>query len=139
MSKRTRLLSKLKHVYSHNAKLVLDVENKDIELIIEALEKQKGVISHSERDIVNGCMELMRDMFREFIDYLDYIDVDYDLEDMPTFSYSYFHIVQTLLLLRTNHSGGNSTRQKCNELGLDWSKSVKFRLNEERESVIDED
>ena len=40
MSKRTRLLHKLKQVYSHNTKLVLDVENKDIELIIEGLEKQ---------------------------------------------------------------------------------------------------
>lgn len=40
MSKRTRLLSKLKHVYSHNAKLVLDVENRDIEYIIEGVEKQ---------------------------------------------------------------------------------------------------
>lgn len=38
MSKRTRLLNKLKHVYSHNAKLVLDVSNDDIGLIIEALE-----------------------------------------------------------------------------------------------------
>ena len=37
MSKRTQLLHKLKHVYSHNTKLVLDVENKDIELIIEGL------------------------------------------------------------------------------------------------------
>ena len=37
MSKRTRLLSKLKHVYSHNTKLVLDVSNDDIGLIIEAL------------------------------------------------------------------------------------------------------
>ena len=40
MSKQTQLLHKLKHVYSHNTKLVLDVENKDIELIIEGLEKQ---------------------------------------------------------------------------------------------------
>ena len=40
MSKRIQLLHKLKHVYSHNTKLVLDVENKDIELIIEGLEKQ---------------------------------------------------------------------------------------------------
>ena len=37
MSKRTRLLNKLKHVYSHNTKLVLDVSNDDIGLIIEAL------------------------------------------------------------------------------------------------------
>ena len=38
MSKRTRLLGRLKHVYSHNTKLVLDVSNDDIGLIIEALE-----------------------------------------------------------------------------------------------------
>lgn len=43
MSKRTQLLHKLKHVYSHNTKLVLDVENKDIELIINALEKQVAI------------------------------------------------------------------------------------------------
>ena len=42
MSKRTRLLSKLKHVYSHNTKLVLDVSNDDIGLIIEGVEKQIG-------------------------------------------------------------------------------------------------
>ena len=34
MSKRTQLLHKLKHVYSHNTKLVLDVSNDDIGLII---------------------------------------------------------------------------------------------------------
>jgi hypothetical protein len=40
MSKRSRLLGRLKHVYSHNAKLVLDVSNDDIGLIIEGVEKQ---------------------------------------------------------------------------------------------------
>lgn len=40
MSKKTRLLGRLKHVYSHNAKLVLDVDNNDIGLIIEGVEKQ---------------------------------------------------------------------------------------------------
>ena len=42
MSKRTRLLGRLKHVYSHNAKLVLDVDNNDIGLIIEGVEKQRN-------------------------------------------------------------------------------------------------
>ena len=40
MSKQTQLLHKLKHVYSHNTKLVLDVSNDDIGLIIEGLERQ---------------------------------------------------------------------------------------------------
>ena len=50
MSKRTQLLSKLKHVYSHNTKLVLDVSNDDIGLIIEALEKQvaKKIEEHNK-------------------------------------------------------------------------------------------
>ena len=42
MSKRTRLLSRLKHTYKNRAKYVLDVTNMDLELIIEALEKQIG-------------------------------------------------------------------------------------------------
>ena len=54
MSKRTQLLHKLKHVYSHNTKLVLDVENKDIELIIEALEKQ---IAKKPKDITPHYMD----------------------------------------------------------------------------------
>ena len=49
MSKRTRLLGRLKHVYSHNAKLVLDVDNNDIGLIIEGVEKQ---IRKKPKDIV---------------------------------------------------------------------------------------
>lgn len=172
MSKRTRLLSKLKHVYSHNAKLVLDVENDDIGLIIDAVEtkgelnkrkltpellerymkfedecirkgytfesllkardkQETGVTSHSERDIVECCIKLMGDMYTEFIDYLDYMDVKFDKEDMPSFSFSYFYIVQQLLLWRTHHSGGTSTRHKCNELGLDWGETIKFRIDEE--------
>ena len=50
MSKRTRLLNKLKHVYSHNTKLVLDVDNNDIGLIIEGVEKQiaKKIEEHNK-------------------------------------------------------------------------------------------
>ena len=54
MSKRTQLLHKLKHVYSHNTKLVLDVENKDIELIIESVEKQ---IAKKPKDITPHYMD----------------------------------------------------------------------------------
>lgn len=60
MSKRTRLLSKLKHVYSHNTKLVLDVSNDDIGLIIEGVEKQIGkkpiIIYEHKED--NGLYDL---------------------------------------------------------------------------------
>ena len=49
MSKRTQLLGRLKHVYSHNTKLVLDVSNDDIGLIIEALENRKNLIDKWEK------------------------------------------------------------------------------------------
>ncbi len=55
MSKRTQLLHKLKHVYSHNTKLVLDVENKDIELIIEGLEKQTAKKPETWADGTEHC------------------------------------------------------------------------------------
>lgn len=98
--------------------------------------KHTGVESHSERDIVDGCITLMKNMWKEFIDYLDYMEVDYDLDDMPSFRFSYFYIVQQLLLLHTNHSGGTSTRQKCDELGLEWSRSIEFRIDEDGEGVV---
>ena len=53
MSKRTRLLSKLKHVYSHNTKLVLDVSNDDIGLIIEGVEKQIGKKPYLDEVIID--------------------------------------------------------------------------------------
>lgn len=43
MSKRTRILGKLKHCYLHKAKYVLDMKNEDLEIIIKALEKQNWV------------------------------------------------------------------------------------------------
>ena len=69
MSKRTQLLHKLKHVYSHNTKLVLDVENKDIELIINALEKQvaikpKDITPHYMDSKVYEC-PICKEMYQE--------------------------------------------------------------------------
>lgn len=54
MSKRTQLLSKLKHVYSHNTKLVLDVSNDDIGLIIEGVETK---IELNKRNLTPDILE----------------------------------------------------------------------------------
>jgi hypothetical protein len=59
MSKRTQLLGRLKYVYSHNTKLVLDVSNDDIRLIIEGVEKQvakKPKILINDKDVKVGCV-----------------------------------------------------------------------------------
>ena len=45
-------------------------------------------------------------------------------EGIPMFEYSYFDIVQKLLLSRTRHGGGTSTRKKCEQLGLDSYETV---------------
>lgn len=63
MSKRTRLLNKLKHVYSHNTKLVLDVDNNDIGLIIEGVEKQiakKPKVLINDEDVIIGRIKFKK-------------------------------------------------------------------------------
>jgi len=91
--------------------------------------------SHSEKQILEGCISLMQEMCDYFREYLDYIDFEpeYEEEKQP-FCMSYFHIVNRLFLWHTSHSGGNSTRTKCAELGIDdSSKNVLFEIWEDEE------
>jgi len=89
------------------------------------------VESHSEKQILEGCISLIQEMVDEFWGYLNYIGHDepeYEEEKQP-FRMSYFHIVNRLFLWHTHHSGGNSTRTKCVELGIDdSSRDVEFYL-----------
>lgn len=90
--------------------------------------------SHSERKIVECCIDLMQELVNEFEKYIDYIDIDLtELPDDEHFKVCYTNaeIVNRLLLSTTTHSGGTSTRQKCKELGLDSSKSIEFSFSTE--------
>lgn len=91
-----------------------------------------GVQSHSEKDILKGAISLMESVFKGMIEYMKYMDFEWDNdneEENPSFGISYFEMVQRLFLQNTSHSGGTSTRKKCEELGvpddvvieLDWS------------------
>lgn len=94
-----------------------------------------AVKSHSEEQILEGCIALIDEMVGYFREYLDFIDFtpEYDEEKQP-FCMSYFHIVNRLFLWHTSHCGGTSTRAKCHELGIDdSSKTVKFELWEDEE------
>lgn len=85
--------------------------------------------SHSERAIYDGCIELMQNLVDEFYDYLDYLGYDIcELEEDEKFNYSMtpVQIVRKLFLQHTRHSGGNSTRMKCAELGIDLDDEVVF-------------
>lgn len=85
--------------------------------------------SHSEQDIYFGCVELMQKLCDEFREYLDYLGYDVcELEEDEKFNYRMtpMQIVRKLFLQYTRHSGGNSTRMKCAELGIDLDDTVTF-------------
>jgi hypothetical protein len=85
--------------------------------------KELELASHSEKDIVEACIRLMESVHGRMMEYMEMMDVEHT-EGIPIFRYSYFEIVQELLLSRTRHSGGTSTRAKCKQLGFDSYEEV---------------
>lgn len=112
----------------------IDQKDKQIINLKRQLKLQDNQItSHSEKDIVMECINLMKSTYDKMIEYLEYMDIDYkeSEETLPIFHFSYFEIVQNLLLLHTSHSGGSSTRKKCHELGFDSYDSITFEPNDD--------
>lgn len=74
--------------------------------------------SHSERDIYDGCVELMQMLMGRFERYLDFIGVpvtpkeDKDNEEYFSTQFYVTEIVERLFLWNTSHSGGTSTWMK---------------------------
>lgn len=99
-----------------------------------AVEKQnanKELESHDEKHILECCISLMQEVVNEFAEWYrwqhgeDAIE-ELDEEERFCLKKSYFIIVQELFLIGTNHSGGTSTRAKCEQLGVDSSEEIKF-------------
>lgn len=110
-----------------------------IEEFRAAMEKQnvnKELESHDEKHILECCISLMQEMVNEFAEWYrwqhgeDAIE-ELDKEERFCFRKSYFRIVQELFLLGTNHSGGTSTRAKCEQLGVDSAEEVEFDWSDE--------
>ena len=105
-----------------------------------AVEKQnsanKELESHDEKRILECCISLMQEMVNEFAEWYrwqhgeDAIE-ELDEEERFCFRKSYFCIVRELFLLGTNHSGGTSTRAKCEQLGVDSAEEIKFDWSDE--------
>lgn len=104
-----------------------------------AVEKQnvnKELENHDEKHILECCISLMQEMVDEFAEWYrwqhgeDAIE-ELDEEERFCFRKSYFRIVQELFLLGTNHSGGTSTRAKCEQLGVDSSEEIEFDWSDE--------
>ena len=92
--------------------------------------------SHDEKHILECCISLMQEIVNEFAEWYrwqhgeDAIK-ELDAEERFCFRKSYFCIVQELFLLCTHHSGGTSTRAKCEQLGVDSSEEIKFDWRDE--------
>ena len=104
-----------------------------------AVEKQKvnkELESHDEKRILESCIALMQEMVNEFSEWYrwqhgeDAIE-ELDEEERFCIRKTYFRIVQELFLLGTNHSGGTSTRAKCEQLGVDWGEEIEFNWRDE--------
>lgn len=104
-----------------------------------AVERQnvnKELESHDEKHILECCISLMQEVVNEFAEWYrwqhgeDAIK-ELDEEERFCFRKSYFHIVQKLFLLGTHHSGGTSTRAKCEQLGVDNAKEIEFDWSDE--------
>ena len=122
------------------------ISNQALWAILHALDKKDpcyivdNTSSHSERDILDGCIALMQELTDSFREYLDYIDALPEKDDEGCWaSMSYFEIVQRLFLWNTSHSGGTSTGMKCAELGVDSSKRVRFSFYAEDEEDENEE
>lgn len=90
--------------------------------------------SHSEAEIVKGCISLMRELTGLFEAYLDSLSVEPESsEERFVAKFSYFEIVQRLLLWETHHSGGTSTIRKCDELGFHYNNYVVFADERDKE------
>ena len=104
-----------------------------------AVEKQnvnKELESHDEKNILECCISLMQELVNEFAEWYrwqhgeDAIE-ELDEEERFCFRKSYFRIVQELFLLGTNHSGGTSTRAKCEQLGVRSSEEIELDWSDE--------
>lgn len=96
----------------------------------------KELESHDEKHILECCISLMQEMVNEFAEWYrwqhgeDAIE-ELDKEERFCFRKSYFRIVQELFLLGTSHSGGTSTRAKCEQLGVDSVEEIEFDWSDE--------
>lgn len=110
-----------------------------IEEFRAAMEKQnvnKELESHDEKHILECCISLMQEMVNEFAEWYRWQHGENAIEELDEeerfcFRKSYFRIVQELFLLGTNHSGGTSTRAKCEQLGVDSAEEVEFDWSDE--------
>ena len=91
--------------------------------------------SHSEKEIYEGCIALMKDITKMFYEYLSVVGVNVeDIPDDEQFYVAYYptEIVERLFLRRTSHSGRMSQLSKCKELEIDPYDEIEFSFDDFR-------
>lgn len=87
---------------------------------------------HTDKQIYVGCILLMQKMVDYFQEYLEYLGYDLDKLDEDerfAFGISNMEIVRQLFLYQTRNSGGCSTKEFCEKIGVDPYDSVKFEFD----------
>lgn len=106
---------------------------------LEAGSEDGDLRSHSEEQILDGCISLMYELFGRFTEYLEWIGFEPENEEeVFETNFSYGEIVSRLFLWNTHHSGGTSTAAKCRILGKDYSENVRFDAGEAGEEEEEE-
>ena len=105
---------------------------------VEQQKDDKELESHDEKHILKYCISLMQELVGKFEEWYEYVhgeDAIKELCEDEKFCYrmSYFNIVQELFLFCTSHSGGTSTRAKCEQLGVDSSDEIEFSFGGDEE------
>lgn len=102
---------------------------------MDAISKQpeipNHVESHSEKDILTICIDMMQELTESFIAWYDqehgegsYAHLD---DEDRFYEYSdYARLVSRLFLSNTHHSGRSATIMKCSELGVDYTDRIVF-------------
>lgn len=109
----------------------VDQSIKNQETALECGSESGDLRSHGEKEILQGCVRLLRETGEHFREYLEYIGTEPD-EDIPlSIQMQYGHIVKHLFLWNTYHSGGTSTRAKCRELGVNFDDTVEICEDDE--------
>jgi hypothetical protein len=105
---------------------------------VEQRKDNKELESHDEKHILKYCISLMQELVGKFEEWYEYVhgeDAIKELDEQERFYYrmSYFNVVQELFLFGTSHSGGTSTRAKCEQLGVDSSNGIEFSFGDDEE------
>jgi hypothetical protein len=110
----------------------VNFSKEDMQETVDKRVKEIEMEKHTDRQIYDGCIYLMQKMVDYFQGYLEYLGYDLDkLDEDERFAVgiSNMEIVRYLFLDNTRNSGGCSTRDFCEKLGIDPYKRVKFELD----------